>query len=1140
MSNTLVSHKSNLSPAKQAVLEKYLKARIKGPHFSAGIPKKNAAIAPLSFAQKRLWLLCQLEPNSAAYNIPTALKISGKIDLSAMEKAVNEIIRRHEILRTRFVTVAEQPQQLIVPEITISIPIEDISEFPDGLVDSEIQNRIKAEGLKPFNLSEYPLFRTSLLHLGQSRGEEEYVFLITIHHIISDGWSAAILFREFTALYTTFRNGIPPSLPELPIQYADFSYWQHNGLQEGRLDQQLTYWKKQLANSPRLLDLPIDHSRPPIRSFLGATYSFAITSELTERLNRLSRLHDVTLFTVLLAVFNILLLRYSGEKDICVGVPVAGRTKTELENLIGFFVNTLVIRTKFDDNPCFIELIERIKKSTLEAQENQDIPFDKLVEELQPQRNSGINPLFQVMFVLHNVPISALKLPALTLEKMDLDYEISKFDLVLHVTENKGLEADFEYSTELFERASIVRMAEHFEMLLKAIVEHPEFRLGELPLLTVSEIRRLTEWNATAKFFPEDQCLHGLFEAQVVKQPERTAVVCGEIKLSYGELNERANCLAMYLRKRGVRPEMRVALCVDRSVEAIIGIFGILKAGGVYVPMDPSHPAERIAELLADCNASLLLTQDRLLTRLATDVPEILCLDHDWLANAEPREGDLPVRVHPSNAAYIIYTSGSTGKPKGVIISHKNAVASTFARFSYYPESPYGFLLLSPFAFDSSIAGIFWTLGRGGRLFIPPEGDHQDPKALVNIVVQEELSHLLCSPSFYSLILDYGNQGQLTSLRTAIVAGEICSPSLAAKHCSYLPTTRLYNEYGPTEATVWSSVCEIQAVDITADVRVPIGRPIANIQIYILDDCLNQVPVSVPGEIYVGGAGVARGYHYQFDLTAERFLPNPFSSEMGARIYRSGDKARFLQDGSIEFLGRVDHQVKIRGFRIELGEIETRLLRHPQVKDAVVIAHEDQTDVKLVAYIVPSWLVREQEGEWENKRLFNDLRDFLKEALPSYMIPAAFMSLDKLPLNSNGKINPRALPVPNIAAQLDYRYVAPSNSLEAQIAELWADLLGIEQIGVYDNFFDLGGHSLSAVQIIKRMQEFHGIDLSVSDLFYAPTVSDMSHLITLRKFTQREADEVDAVYKDLARLPKEQALQLLDKLGKLSGEETNR
>ncbi|MDP2178896.1 non-ribosomal peptide synthetase [Methylicorpusculum sp.] len=1100
MSNIFVSQKSNLSPAKQAVLEKYLKAKLKDRHSDEEIARRNAATAPLSFAQQRLWLLCQLEPVSAAYNFPTALRISGKIDLSAMEKAINAIIGRHAILRTRFVTVADQPQQVIVPEIKIAMVIEDISEF----TDSEVDKRIKAEGLKPFVLSEYPLFRTRLLYLGQSRGEEAYVFLVNMHHIISDGWSAGVLFREFAALYIDYCNGMPPSLPELPIQYADFSYWQHNGLQEGRLNRQLAYWKKQLAGSPNLLNLPTDHPRLPMRGFLGATHYFAIAPELTDRLNRLSRLQGVTLFTVLLAAFNSLLFRYSGEKDICVGIPAAGRTKPELEDLIGFFVNTLVIRTRLDDHPCFMELVGRVQTAVLEAWENQDIPFDKLVEALQPQRNPGVNPLFQVMFVLHNVPMGTLALPGLTLESMAVDYGISKFDLVFHVTENNGLEAAFEYSTELFEAASIVSMAEQLNRLLAAIVEHPEFRLGQLSLLTTAEICRLNEWNVTSGLLPEDLCLHALFEAQALKQPERTAVICGELKLSYGELNERANGLAGYLRKQGVGPEIRVALCLDRSVEAIIGLLGILKAGAVYVPMDPAQPPERIAELLDDCNASLLLTQDRLLTGFGASSPKILCLDREWPTDEERIDGELPVLVDPSNAAYLIYTSGSTGKPKGVIISHKNAVASTFARFSYYPESPDGFLLLSPFAFDSSLAGIFWTLGSGGRLFIPAESAHQDPQALVNSVAQEALSHLLCTPSFYSLLLDYGKQGQLTGLRTAIVAGETCSPDLVAKHARHLPATRLYNEYGPTEATVWSSVYEIQVADSADDVRVPIGRPIANSRIYILDDCLNQVPAGVPGEIYVGGAGIARGYHNRFDVTAERFLPNPFSAEAGARVYRSGDKARFLPDGRIEFLGRVDHQVKIRGFRIELGEIEARLVQHNAVSDAVVLVQEDRGDKRLTAYVAGL-----QSGI-ENAALSEILREYLKATLPVYMVPSRIVVLAALPLNDNGKIDRNALSILDISGNPEKPFVEPGNPLEEELANIWMEVLGVERIGVTDDFFELGGHSILAMQLLLRIRNSLSCDLSLRDLFQMPTVAAQARLLAAHDVNgHSNADSID-------------------------------
>ncbi len=1127
ISATLPDDNTKLSETKRALLQKRLRGQWAAGSVATTLPKKPEGPAPLSFPQQRLWFLNRLEGSNVAYNVPTALRLTGRLDIALLERAVSEIVRRHEILRTTFVMVDGQPVQRVVPELRLSAKVHDLSGLSASAREAEIVRKAREEGGAPFDLTSGPLLRMSLLYLGEQEGKQDYVLLFVFHHIIADGWSAGILFQEFATIYHAFREGRASPLPDLSIQYGDFAHWQRHWLEGERLERQLAYWRKQLDGAPPLLKLPTDHPRPAVQTDRGANYPFRLSPTLTERLRGLSRERGVTLFVTLVSAFNVLLHRYSGQSDVCLGISVANRTRPELESLIGLFVNMLVLRADLSGNPRFTELLSRMQEVSTAAQGHQDVPFEKLVEELNPARDRSYSPFFQVVLVLHNMPIREVAIADLRVQRLEVDYGTSKSDLTLHLTEGDGLEAVFEYSTELFEPATIARMAGHLETLLEAIAKHPDSRLNELPWLTHAECRQLAEWNTTAGAFPQDTCLHELFEVQAAKQPQRTAVICGEHRLSYGELNERASRLARHLRARGVGPEVRVGLCVERSVDAVVGILAILKAGGAYVPFDPSHPPERIAELLTDCRAALLLTQERLLAEWPANAVETWCLDRDEPEFASPSGVNPWVSAHPSNAAYLIYTSGSTGKPKGVVVSHANAVASTAVRSSFYSEAPDGFLLASPFAFDSSVAGIFWTLSRGGRLCIPPENSRQDPRTLAGLIAKESLTHLLCLPSLYGLLLDRADTaGPLDSLRTIIVAGETCPSALVARHYGCLPGVRLYNEYGPTEGTVWSSACEIRAADAAADRPVPIGRPIANMQIHLLDAHLDQVPIGVPGELYIGGAGVARGYHERPDLTAERFVPDPFTSEPGARLYRTGDRARWRPDGNIEFLGRVDHQVKIRGFRIELGEIEDCLLRHPAVKAAVVIAREDLSGEKrLAAYVVPSSFSAEERPSPET------LREFLKETLPDYMIPTAFILLSQLPLNPNGKLDREALPAPDIAGQFAHCHVAPRNDIEIRLAELWAGLLGLERVGIHDNFFDLGGHSLLAVQVVVRLQDLFGIDMSVASLFEAPTVAELALLLARQQLAAQGADDVEAVLKELERLPENEAHRLLNELG---------
>ncbi|WP_445299506.1 amino acid adenylation domain-containing protein [Microcoleus sp. B3-A4] len=1057
---------------------------------------------PLSFAQQRLWFLDQLMSGTPLYNLPNALRLKGSLNVTALEQSLSEIVRRHEALRTTFSAVNGQPIQVIHPAVTLLLPIVDLRKLPETEREAEAQRLAAEEAQRPFDLVNEQLFRVKLLHLGQ----EEYCLLLTMHHIVSDGWSLGVFMRELTALYEAFSTEKSSSLPELPIQYADFGVWQNEWLVGEVLEVQLNYWKRHLGGQLPVLELPTDRPRPPVQTYRGARQSLELPKKSSDALKALSQQEGVTLFMTLLAVFQILLYRYTGQEDVIVGSPIANRNRVEIEGLIGFFVNTLVLPTELSGEPSFRELLGRVREVALGAYAHQDLPFEKLVEELQLERDLSRNPLFQVMFVLQNAPISALEFRGLSLTPLEVHNGTAKFDLTLELEESaEGIRGWFEYNTDLFDTLTITRMANHFQTLVEGIVANPEQRLWGLPLLSAAQQHQLlVEWNNTQTDYPNQTCIHQLFEAQVERTPNAVAVVFENEQLTYQQLNYRANQLAHHLQKLGVEPEMLVGICVERSLEMIVGLLGILKAGGAYLPLDPSYPQDRLAFMLEDAQVSVLLTQQKLIAGFSEYKAQRFCLDTDWEVIAQESEEKPVIRVTADNLAYTIYTSGSTGKPKGVLVTHQNLVHSTSARISYYSEPVTSFLLLSSFGFDSSIAGIFWTLCQGGILVLPPDKFQQELLQLTKFIAQHQISHLLSLPSLYSLILEQAEPQQLTCLRSVIVAGEPCSRELVERHTKLLAHTSLFNEYGPTEGTVWSSVYHCQPSGLTT--QVPIGRPIANMQIYLLDKYLSPVPIGVPGEIYIGGAGIARGYLNRPELTNQKFIPNPFSAEPGQRLYKTGDLARYLSDGNIEFLGRLDHQVKIRGFRIEQGEVESTLLQHPTVRETTVIAREDiPGDKRLVAYVVPNP---------EQTPTIDELRRFLKQKLPDYMVPSAFVLLDALPLTPNGKVDRRALPAPDQSRpDQSVTFVAPRSPIEQQLVDIWAEVLRLEQVGIHDNFFELGGHSLLATQVISRLRQAFGVELPVRTLFEAPTVADLgTRLETVRWAVQElQAHESDTM-----------------------------
>ena len=923
------------------------------------VPQERGPVLPLSYAQERLWFLDQLGLVGPAYNMTMHLRLEGRLDVPALQRSFNELTRRHESLRTRFPAVAGSPAQVIDPPDSLPIETIDLSALPQHEKDTRVQHLSREEAQYAFNLAVGRLLRVVLLKLE----DDVHVLLLTMHHIVSDGWSRGILNRELSALYRAYSRGEPLSLPELPIHYADYTLWQRQRLQGEALEADLQYWSERLDGAPVQLQLPTDRPRPAIPSFKGATVNVEIPAVVVRALEQLTRQEGATVFMAILAAWQIVLSRYSAQEDVIVGSGTAGRTHAQTENLIGFFVNMLSLRTDLSGNPTFRQLLGRVKEVTLGAYAHQDLPFERLVLQLRPERDLSRQPIFQFALAFQNAPLEDLELCGLTWSQLPSEQVSAQFDMTLHLFETRkagdaphGLHGFFEYATDLFDRATVEQMAEHFARLLAAAVEHPDCGIQQLPLLGPHERNRLLyTLNDTAVPHPKDRLIHELFEQQVEQMSQLPAVICGDQQLTYRELNGRANRLARILRARGVRADDRVGLCLDRSVEMVVGLLAILKAGGAYVPLDPAYPGSRLEYMLKDSAPVLLLTRDRLKAAVPRHTAPVLTfesaeVDADSQAGTDLDPAEIGLKS--SHLAYIIYTSGSTGEPKGVMVTHQNLVSSTAARWNVYDELG-RYMLVSPLGFDSSVAGIFGTLTRRGTLLIATHESVRDPQLLSAALRELEATTLLCVPSLYRALISLPDAVKDTAtLRRVIVAGEPCSPELIADSARRAPGVTIFNEYGPTEATVWASVFECRHGDFPF--AVPIGAPIPNTQIYILDRYRQPVPAGVTGEIYIGGAGVARGYLNRAGLTADRFLTDPFSAEPSARMYRTGDLGRWRASGVIEFLGRNDEQVKVRGYRIELGEIESQLRKYSGVKEVAVLAREDSPGEKrLVAYVVP-------------------------------------------------------------------------------------------------------------------------------------------------------------------------------------------
>jgi amino acid adenylation domain-containing protein len=1066
---------------------------------------------PLSFSQQRLWFMDLLEPGNPLYNIPQIYRMQGELQPKALEDAINEIVRRHETLRTTFHSLNGEPVQIVAAESRISLDTVVLTGLSSEARESAVEFEAKERALQAFDLMNGPLLRTTLLVLD----EQEHVLLLTLHHIVGDGWSGNLLARELVALYEAFSQKRPSPLPELAIQYVDFAVWQRNWLQGEVLDTQVRYWKKQLADAPAVLELPTDRPRPAVQRHRGAVHTHILPLELLKKLKTLSQTEGATLFMTLLAGFQLLLSRYSGQNDIVVGSPIASRNYTEIEPLIGFFVNTLALRTNLAGEPTFRELLTRVKQTALDAYAHQEIPFERLVEELRPERSLSYNPIFQVLFGLQTLSAQKFELPALSIERNAVHQATSTFDLAWFVFDtDEGLLLRVEYDTDLFDNSTIRRILNHFEILMESISTNPERRISDLQILGDEERNRiLVEFNSTSATYPDDLVLHDFITFQSKQSPKAIALVCDEDRLSYSDLNAQANQLAHYLIKCGAGPDVLIGIHAERSAKMLIGILGILKAGSAYVPLDPNYPKQRLGNIVHDALMPIILTQSSIANELPDFAGQRIYLDTGWSAISQESAEDPVTSITPQNLAYVLFTSGSTGRPKGVAIEHRSAATFVnWARDVFSPRELAGVLFSTSMCFDLSVFEMFVPLSVGGKVILADNALY-----LPTLPARDEVTLINTVPSAIAELVRMG--GVPDTVTTVNLAGEALPEVVVEQIYATTKTERVYNLYGPTEDTTYSTYTLVRR-----GISVTVGRPIANTQAYILDANLKPAPIGVPGELYLAGDGLARGYYGHPDLTSERFVPNPFSSVPGTRMYRTSDLTRFLPDGTIEYLGRMDYQVKIRGFRIELGDIENALDSHSSVRQSIVMACEDELgDKRLVAYVVPDLEHNDSNvaatEDVQNTELFPKLRRWLGDRLPEFMIPAAFVLLDSMPLSPNGKINRSALPVPELSRDETSTYIAPRTPLETNLAEIWSEVLHVSQVGAQDNFFSLGGHSLLATQVISRIQKSMGIVLPLRAIFEFPTISELGIKLT-------EITPIAAILPSLELIPRDGSLPL--------------
>jgi len=1064
-----------LSPEQRLLLEQRLQQQGLNLPKLEKIPRREQGNElPLSFAQTRLWFIQQLDPNNIAYNISAALHVQGNLQVRVLEQTFNEIVRRHEILRTSFISDRQgQPIQKIAPALSLRLPIVDFSETETP--PARIQELAREEAQHPFDLTHAPLLRLQLLRLGA----QAHVLLLTLHHIVCDRWSIGVLVRELSALYAAFASGKPSPLDDLPVQYGGYALRQRDWLQGETLERQLAYWRQQLGDAPPVLELPSDRPRPAVQTYRGAQQPLALPKSLSQALKRLCVEEGVTLYMLLLSAFKVLLYRYTNQDDIVVGTDIANRDRQEIEGAIGLFFNTLVLRTNLSGDPTFRELLRRVRDVALGAYSHQELPFEKLVEAINPERTLSRMPLFQAKFDLQQAPVQPLELPGLTVTPLPVDNGTTKFDLRFNLQDtDQGIVGQVEYSTDLFTAARIEREIAHFQALLESIVSDPNQRLSTLSVLTPSEQKQQQRWNQTQAVYPQDRCFPELFAEQVRRTPDAIALSCASQELTYRELEARANQLAHYLQQLGVGTGVLVSIYCDRSVEMLVALLGVLKAGGAYVPLDPSFPRDRLASILADVAAPIVLTQQQRAGDLPDGGATLVCLDRDWPAISRSLECALASPGSPNRLAYVIYTSGSTGQPKGVEVSHRALTNFLWAMgqklaISYRDT----WLAVTTIAFDIAALELYLPLLVGARLAIAEHTVARDGVRLAAQLDACAATVMQATPATWTLLLASGWQGNPNL--TLLCGGEALSAALARQLRAR--GKALWNFYGPTESTIWSTVYPVAS---DPEEIVAIGAPIANTQVYLLDRDLQPVPVGVPGEVHIAGVGLARGYHNRPHLTAEKFIPNPFTDVPGERLYKTGDLARYRSDGAIAFLGRLDQQVKLRGFRIELGEIEATLTQHPDIAAAAVVMRtEAGEDKQLVAYVVPAAAAVPSD---------QDLRQFLSKTLPNYMLPGRVVALDTLPLTPNGKVNRRSLPAPDRTRTHGSNLVAPRTPTEAEIAKIWAQVLNLDAISIHENFFELGGHSLLATQVASRLHATFGVELPLQHFFTEPTVANLA------------------------------------------------
>ncbi|KAF3885483.1 MULTISPECIES: non-ribosomal peptide synthetase [Nostocales] len=1110
-----------LSPAKKTQTKLEFQNNANFDQKLNNVRKTEQELAPLSFAQQRLWFLSQLEQNHSVYHVVKAFQLRGNLNVSVLQQALDTVVVHHEALRTKFIIQNGNPLQVVTEPRSVELKVIDLKNALEENDTSFVQKLLHKEAHRPFNLTSDLMLRACLIQ----RSPQEHILLLVMHQIAADDWSMSVLLEQLAKLYKAFVNKKPSPLSDPAIHYIDFAVWQRQWLSDEVLEKQLKYWKQQLAGAVPVLELPADRPRPPVQTYQGARESFILPEKLLQALAKLSQREGVTLFMTLLAVFQTLLYRYTKQTDILVGSPVAGRNLPEIENSIGFFANTLVLRTDMSGNPSFRELLQRVRSVAMSAYTNQELPIDKLIDELQPERSLSYHPLFQVMFVLQNTSKQTLDLPEIASTPFDWENIASKFDLNLSIAETEqGLRGFWEYNTDLFDAPTIQRMSGHFQTLLEGIVANPEQPLSELPLLTATERHQLlVEWNNNQADYSQEQCIHELFEQRVEQNPNAIALMFENEQLTYRQLNHRANQLARYLKALGVGPEVLVGIYLERSLEMVVGLLGILKAGGAYVPLDPTYPKERLAFMLENSQPLVLLTQESLKTEICDFTEKVVCLDTDCRFIAQQSEENLNQTATPANLAYVIYTSGSTGKPKGVQVTHANLChyAQAMARaLGIAPEDIY--LHTASIAFSSSVRQLMVPLAQGATVKIATSEQRKDPRALFEAIKQHNVTAIDIVPSYWRNCihalthLDPEKREFLldNKLRLIVSASEpLLSDVPAQWKLGFQHGARLINMFGQTETCGIVATYPIPSQQNNRVKIVPLGRPIANTQIYLLDEHMQPVPIGVPGELHIGGLGLARGYLNRPDLTEEKFIPDPFSQKEGARLYKTGDLARHLPDGNIEFIGRRDYQVKIRGFRIELGEVEAVLNQHPTVVQTAVVACVDALgDKRLVAYVVPNK---------ELEVVTSDLRSFLKEKLPEYMVPSAFVLLEALPLTPSGKVNRAALPAHDFSKlDLEANFVAPRDKLEQQIAQIWEEVLHRQPIGIRDNFFDLGGHSLLAVQLFAQIEQKFGKKLPLATLFQSGTVEALA---TMLRFSEEQAgatseNETDTSWSSLVKI----------------------